>query len=171
MSAFQSPRPYFVVAIILALLVAVVLWSNLSRQKTTETTGSTPTNPAGYDGTLIAGSTTPFYEFTPLGYETAKKEGKVILLNFAASWSGISTIAEAPVLKAGFDGLKTDKLVGFRVHYKDGANKAVEDQLAQEFDVQSEHTKVIVKKGKVISKTTESWTDEDFIKETTKALE
>lgn len=123
----------------------------------------------GYSGALLAGKSAPFLEFTKVDYEKALSEGKIIILDFYANWCPICR-AEEPALHAGFDGLASDKVIGFRVNYKDSETDQDEESLAKQFNITYQHTKVILKDGKEFSKSLDSWTKERFDEEISNAL-
>ncbi len=124
---------------------------------------------AGYNGKVLAGSASPYIVFNKTDYEKALASNKIIFLDFFANWCPICR-EEAPNLKAGFDALQTDKVVGFRVNYNDTETDEDEKKLAQEFGITYQHTKVILKNGKEINKSLESWDKETFLKEINSAL-
>src|SRR3990167_9178478 len=43
----------------------------------------------GYQAKVLAGNSSPFLEFNKADYEKAKSEGKIILLDFYATWCPI----------------------------------------------------------------------------------
>lgn len=131
-------------------------------------TTSAATQP--FQGRVIAGTSAPFIEFNKADYEAAKKAGKVIVLDFYANWCPICR-AEAPDIQAGFNSLTTDNVVGFRVNYNDDETDADETALAKQFGINYQHTKVIVKDGKQVLKTSEIWNKETLIKEITKVTQ
>jgi len=66
--------------------------------------------------------------------------------------------------------LQSDKVAGFRVSYNDTETDEDEKRLAREFGITYQHTKVILKNGKEINKSLESWDKETFLKEINSAL-
>lgn len=124
---------------------------------------------AGLNGDVLAGSSSPYVTFNKTDYDKTLAEGKIIFLGFYANWCPICR-EEAPNLKAGFDALQTDKVVGFRVNYNDTQTDEDEKKLAKEFGITYQHTKVILKNGKEISKSLESWDRETFLKEINSVL-
>lgn len=124
---------------------------------------------SGYTGKVLAGSSSPYIAFNKPDYDNAISSGKVVFLDFFANWCPVCR-EEAPNLKAGFDALQTDKVVGFRVNYNDTETDEDEKKLAREFGITYQHTKVILKNGKEITKSLESWDKETFLKEINKSL-
>lgn len=118
----------------------------------------------GYTGTLLAGTTTPYLDFTQADYTAAKAAGKVILLNFYATWCPICR-AEAPKLQAGFDALANPNVIAFRVNYNDDQTDADEKALAKEFGVTYQHTKVLIVNGQEVLKVTKAWDKDTVVKE------
>lgn len=134
----------------------------------TEGSSSAQTIP-GYQGRILAGESAPFLEFNKADYEKALSERKIILLNFYANWCPICR-GEEEAIHAGFDGLTQDKVIGFRVNFNDSDTDSDEEALAKQFNIPYQHTKVILKNGKEISRSLDSWTKETFNQEITKAL-
>lgn len=118
----------------------------------------------GYVGTVLAGKSAPYLTFQQADYEKAVKGGKIIFLDFYANWCPVCR-AEAPEIQGGFQDLETDKVVGFRVNYNDSETDDQEKQLAKEFGVTYQHTKLFLKDGKVLGKSLEQWDKETFLQE------
>ena len=123
----------------------------------------------GYQGKVLAGKSAPFLEFKKEDYQKALSENKIIILDFYANWCPICR-AEAPIIHSGFDGLTTEKVIGFRVNYNDSDTDADEKALAKQFNITYQHTKVILKNGQQFSKSLDSWTREDFVNAINQAL-
>lgn len=119
---------------------------------------------AGYKGDPLAGKASLYLDFKKADYEKALADGKIILLDFYANWCPICR-AEAPELKAGFDSLTTDKVVGFRVNYNDSDTDEDEKKLAKDFGITYQHTKVILKNGKEVLRTLEQWDRKELVKQ------
>ncbi len=117
-----------------------------------------------YSGTLLAGASSPYYEFNQEDYDKALQSGKLIFLDFYANWCPICR-AESPEIQAGFDSLATDKVIGFRVNYNDTETDEPEKQLAKKFGVTYQHTKVILKNGTEVLKKLEQWDRNELIKQ------
>jgi len=60
-------------------------------------------------------------------------------------------------MQKAFDELDTDKVIGFRVNYNDNQTDNDEKNLAKQFGVAYQHTKVFVKNGQRILKSPEGW--------------
>lgn len=150
---------------------AIIIFNN--QNKTTipseENTTSEGRKIEGYSGKVLAGNSSSFLEFNKDDYEKALVSGKIIFLDFYANWCPICR-DEAPNLKAGFDSLTTDKIVGFRVNYNDSETDEDEKALASQFKIPYQHTKVIIKNGKEVGKSIESWDEETFLKTIKEAL-
>lgn len=136
-----------------------------SEQQNQETTNGVMMEKTSNDymGQLLAGTTTPYLQFNQADYEKALADGKTILLNFYAEWCP-SCRAESPVIEEAFDSLKTTEVVGFRVKYKDGESQFERD-LAKQFGVAYQHTKVILKDGELALKSPETWSVERYLSE------
>lgn len=117
----------------------------------------------GYAGGLLAGKSSPYLIFNKADYDKAIVEGKIVFLDFYANWCPICR-AEAPEIKAGFDGLNRSDVVGFRVNYNDPDTDDDEKALAAQFSIPYQHTKVILKNGKEVYRSSDQWTADDFSK-------
>ena len=115
-----------------------------------------------YSGKVLAGTASKYLEFSKADYDEALKENKKILLYFYASWCPICK-AEQPEAFAAFNELNDSNLVGFRVNYKDGSDDADEKDLARQFGVAYQHTKVILKDGKQVGKYPDSWSRQTYL--------
>lgn len=129
----------------------------------TDSTSEQKTIP-GFNGKVIAGEKSPYLEFNKNDYQKAQSGGKIIFLDFYANWCPICR-AEAPELIAGFNSLTTDKVIGFRVNFNDTETDQDEKNLAREFQIPYQHTKVIIKNGQEVLKSLESWDQKRFIEE------
>ncbi|MBP9719208.1 MAG: thioredoxin family protein [Candidatus Levybacteria bacterium] len=116
----------------------------------------------GYTGTVLAGKSAPYIEFNKADYDKALSDGKVIFLEFYANWCPVCR-AQEPKLFEGFDALTNDNVVGFRVNYNDDQTDDMEKQLAKDFGVTYQHTHVILKDGKVVSKSNDDLDKESFV--------
>ena len=121
-----------------------------------------------YTGNRLAGTVTPYLEFTQSDYDQAVAAGSTIVLDFYANWCPICR-AEEPALFSSFDTLNDPTVVGFRVNYNDDDTDDAEDALANQFGVTYQHTKVILRSGQVELKTQNTW-DETSLAEALAAL-
>ncbi len=166
-----------IIGIVVVIIIGAIIF--FTSQKPQVGTSATPTVQtqnaqegkmvAGYSGKVLAGSASPYIVFNKIDYEKALAENKIVFLDFFANWCPICR-EEAPNLKAGFDALQTDKVVGFRVNYNDTETDADEKKLASEFSIPYQHTKVILKNGKEVTRSLESWDKEKFLKEINSVL-
>ncbi|MEK7531539.1 MAG: thioredoxin family protein [Patescibacteria group bacterium] len=121
--------------------------------------------PSKYFGEILAGKDSPLIDFNKKDYDQALLEGKPILLYFYASWCPICREETANALYPAFNALKEETVVGFRVNYKDSDTDKSEEMLAKQFGVAYQHTKVLLKNGKQVVKSPESWDKARYIKE------
>jgi len=116
---------------------------------------------------ILAGNSSKYIEFNQMDYENSISENKIILLYFYASWCPIC-MAEQQETFAAFNELENDKVIGFRVNYKDSATDKDEENIAEEFGIPYQHTKVIVHNGKQVLKSLEQWNKERYLEELNK---
>ncbi len=124
---------------------------------------------AKYTGTVLAGKSAPLIDYNKTDYDAAVKSDKLVALYFIANWCPICKV-ELPKLYAAFNELTTDKVIGFQINYNDSDTDANEKNLAREFNVTYQHTKVFLKNGKQILKSPESWSKEQHLSEINKAI-
>ena len=122
-----------------------------------------------YSGAVLAGTSAPLLDFTKADYDAALKTDKLVALYFYANWCPTCK-AEFPIMQEAFNELSTDKVIGFRVNYNDDQTDNDEKNLAKEFGVAYQHTKVFVKNGQRILKSPESWDDKRYDIEINQAL-
>lgn len=114
---------------------------------------------------LLAGTTSPYYEFNPTAYSKALAENKVILLYFFADWCPICKREQADATLPAFNELQNSNLVGFRIHYNDNKVSAEERDLAKQYGITYQHTKIILKDGQQVLKDLSSWNKEKYLAE------
>lgn len=158
-----------IVVFVLVVLGAILFFATRGGQESGERASITqsaqpPKTIAGYQGAVLAGNTSPYLEFNKADYEKALAEGKIIVLDFFANWCPICR-AEAPHIRAGFDSLTSDKVIGFRVNFNDSDTDENEKALAQEFNIPYQHTKVILVNGQEVKRSGEQWDRETFDQE------
>lgn len=73
-------------------------------------------------------------------------------------------------MQSAFDELTSDRVIGFRVNYKDNQTDTDEQNLAREFGVPYQHTKVFLKNGKQILKAPDGWDKARYITEINKTI-
>lgn len=119
-------------------------------------------------GEVFAGSTTPFVNFNQQDYDVALREGRVILLYFYANWCPICRV-ELSRLESAFNELALENVVGFRVSYNDNETDDAEENLARQFGIAYQHTKVILKNGQQTLKDGSTWGKGTYIEKLTAA--
>ncbi|PIR89251.1 MAG: hypothetical protein COU07_02200 [Candidatus Harrisonbacteria bacterium CG10_big_fil_rev_8_21_14_0_10_40_38] len=122
-----------------------------------------------YKGSILSGKNSPLLDFTSSDYEAAEKTDKLIVLYFYANWCPICK-AEFPLMQEAFNELKGNDVIGFRVNYNDSDTDKYEENLAREFGVAYQHTKVFLKNGERILKAPDGWDKNRYITEINKAL-
>ena len=123
---------------------------------------------SSYTGKVLAGTEkTKYLDFNKADYEKALKEKKKILLYFYANWCPLCK-KEQPETFAAFNEINDPDLVGFRVNFRDSDTDADEEQLAKDFGVSYQHTKVILKDGQRVLKAPDSWDKQRYLDEIAK---
>lgn len=111
-------------------------------------------------GQILAGIKSPLLDFNKSDYDKAVASGKLVALYFYANWCPICK-AEFPKMQEAFNQITDDRVVGFRVNYNDDQTDNDEKELAREFGVAYQHTKVFVKNRQRLLKAPESWSSAD----------
>src|SRR3989338_2303909 len=147
-------------------------WSKCEElEKDTNTKEETPSamipENSEYAGKVLAGKSSLYLEFNKSDYEKALKENKKLLLYFYANWCPICREEQREVSSA-FNELNDEGIVGFRVNYKDSDTNSDEESMAKEFGIAYQHTKVILKDGKMMGKWPDSWKKQRYLDELTK---
>ncbi len=151
-------KQYIFVAL-LALLVACAPAQKMMGETSEQKTVAETMEPG-----LIAGDISKYYNWDKAMFDKAVAEGKTIYLEFSANWCGTCQKQE-PHLKAAFAELDDPNVVGFKIHYKDDQTTDEHNQLAQQYQIAYQHTKVILKDGKQVLKSPEAWEKDRFLEE------
>lgn len=122
---------------------------------------------AGYDfafsGEELAGKNSPLIDFNEGDYQKALESGKTVFLYFYAKWCPTCKRELRDALVPAFNEYANKNVVGFRVNYDDRDTDDFEEQLAADFGVVYQHTKVILKDGEFIESFPNSWTKEEYL--------
>lgn len=122
---------------------------------------------SGYTGAKLAGGGlfAPYLEFNQIDYEIALASNQIIMLYFFTS--GCQTCAEEQQnLKTAFnEAIATDDLIAFQVNYNNYQTDDFEKQLAKDFSVTLENTKVFLQNGQVIKTAQEQWDGITYVEE------
>ncbi|MBI4092155.1 MAG: thioredoxin family protein [Candidatus Levybacteria bacterium] len=161
-----------IVLIVGGIGVLLVLYSNRNSvpQEKQATSSKTERKVEGYQGNVLAGNTAYYIEYNRADYEKAVSDGRVIFLDFYANWCPLCR-TQAPEINAVFDNLESDKIVGFRVNYNDSETDQDEKEFAKALAITYQDTKIILKDGRAIFRTSEFVTEEQLLAEINKALE
>ena len=146
------------------LVVFAIVLLVLTSACTLNNTKVIENNPKPPNTRILAGTTTPYIEFNKQDYQKALSENKIILLYFYANWCPLCKLEE-PQTFAAFNELNKTDFIGFRVNYKDSDTDEDEVELAKEFGVTYQHTKVIIKNGQRVLKAPDSWDKDRYLEE------
>lgn len=124
---------------------------------------------SSYQGTVLAGTTAPLLDFTKADYDAAVASDKLVVLYFYANWCPICR-AEFPKMEDAFNQLTSENVIGFRVNFNDNETDDFEKDLARQYGVAYQHTKVLVKNGEQVLKSPESWEQARYLEEINSAL-
>ncbi len=116
---------------------------------------------------VLAKKNSTFTEFNKKDYERALSEGKIVYLEFYANWCPICR-AQEPELIEGFNMLNRADVAGFRVNYKDDQTDGDEKELATKYKIPYQHHKIVLKEGKVVIDSAESWDAQTLVSELSK---
>lgn len=151
---------------IIVLLVAVVVvagaWYLSSQSTTAPQVSDLPEPPS--DTTMQDDGVSHVFEFEQAAYQEALDQGKLVVLYFYANWCPICK-AEFPNMQEAFSELGNDQVIGFRVHFNDNQVTQEQKDLAREFGIAYQHTKVFVKNGEQILKAPDSWEKQRYLDE------
>jgi len=113
---------------------------------------------------LIGGTISKYYEWNKTKFDKAINEGKTVYLEFTANWCAICQ-KQMLHLKAGFEELNDPNVVGFDIHYNDDQTTDEHRALAQQYQIAYQHSKIVIKNGKVVLKSPEAWTKDKFLEQ------
>jgi len=170
---------YLVAGIV--ILVAIIGFAALSSKNkkaqpadsTAQTASTTQTTQtvSGYQGAVFAGKSSPLIDFNKSDYEQTLKTDKLVLLYFYANWCPICRTEVFDHLEPFFNELQSDKVIGFRVNFNDSDTDDTERELARQFGVPYQHTKIFLKNGERVLKSPEAWDIERYKLEVNKAIQ
>lgn len=135
-------------------------------------------NNISFQGEVLAGlSSGPvLLDFNREDYEKALADGRPIALFFYANWCPTCRV-QFPKMQEAFDQMLAFSysgwfdVVGFRINYNDSDTDDFERQLARDFGVAYQHTKVLInQQGERVAKTPENWEKDRYIEEIGKLL-
>lgn len=116
---------------------------------------------------VLATKNSSFVEFNQKDYETALNEGKIVYLEFYANWCPICRAQEEDIIE-GINKLTRADVAGFRVNFKDDQTDENEKALATKYKIPYQHHKIVLKDGKVVIDSAETWDVQTLISKLTK---
>lgn len=153
------------VVIIIFAIGGIFFWTNQQREFQEQQREERQENQELTEPQKLAGTVSPYYEFTQIAYEQALSENKIILLYFYADWCPICAREQQDDTLPAFNELQNENLIGFRVHYNDNKVTSSEEALAKQFGITYQHTKVILKNGQQILKDLNSWNKAKYLED------
>jgi len=117
-----------------------------------------------FSGAVLAGTSAPLLDYNKSDYDKAIAANKKIAIYFYANWCPTCK-KEFPKMQSAFNHLNRDDVVGFRVNFNDSDTDSSEKELAKQFGVAYQHTKVFVKNGQRILKSPETWDEAKYLSE------
>ena len=150
-----------IIVIIIIVIAGIVIFQNRSISEESA-------NQEISEAKLLAGSISPYYEFNKELYDKALDENKLVFLYFYADWCPICAKEQRDATLPAFNEIEKDNLIGFRIHYNDGKVNQIEKDLAKQFGITYQHTKVILKDGKQVLKDLNSWDKDKYLEELNK---
>jgi thiol-disulfide isomerase/thioredoxin len=118
-----------------------------------------------FSGKLLAGKNSPLIDFNKTDYEKALEGDKLVVLYFYANWCPTCKVEVKDGLNPAFNTLDGHDVIGFRINYNDDQTDDNERDLAREFGVAYQHTKVFLKNEKRILKSPETWSKSRYLEE------
>ena len=154
---------YILGAVVIIAIVVAIVFVGKSGDDGNKMAESTPL--VSSTNTMIRNSGLQVLDFTKADYDAALKTDKLIVLYFYANWCPICK-KEFPIMQQVFGELPSDSnVIGFRVNYNDNQTDNDEKNLAREFGVAYQHTKVFIKNGQRILKSPEGWDEARYLRE------
>lgn len=130
---------------------------------------SIDSSPAAQTSEILAGKNSLLYDFSKAKYDEAIVSDKLVVLYFYADWCPICR-EEIPKMYDVFNELTSDQVVGLRVNFNDSDTDSDEQNLAREYGIAYQHTKVFVKNGERILKSPETWDKQRYLDEIQKVI-
>ena len=118
-----------------------------------------------FSGKRLAGKDSPLIDFNKADYDSALKTDKLVVLYFYANWCPVCKNEAPNGLEASFNEIEDDKVVGFRVNYRDDETSQDEVDLAREYGIGYQHTKVFIKGKERVLKSPEAWDKKRYLDE------
>ena len=153
--------------ILLVLVLVIAGCSGTTTQPIGHGLSQSENAAANKESKVLAGNEAKYMEFSKKEYDQALKNNKKILLNFYANWCPLCA-KEQPEAFAAFNEIHNSDIIGFRVNYKDSETDVDEENLAREFGITYQHTKVILVDGKKVLKSPDSWDKQRYLDELAK---
>jgi len=126
---------------------------------------------AGESGKIISGRTNaPFRMFDQVLYEQAISDENIIVLYFCSDADPICQV-ESPDIAEGFDKLTVSNVVGFQIDYNQETMSEYEKNLVETFDIDTQHTKLVLVDGEEALRSSEAWTTPRFVEAITELVQ
>lgn len=157
------------VVVVVVIVLAVVFGRGDSEKKSEEAMMSKTPMESAMKNDAMMKKGNEVLDFSKAEYDLALKTDKLVVLYFYANWCPIC-IVEFPIMQSAFREFSSDKVIGFKVNYNDNQTDADEKNLAKEFGVAYQHTKVFIQNGQRILKSPEGWDAKRYDMEINQAI-
>ena len=123
-----------------------------------------PAPSESFQGDVLAGTTDPYVTYNTNDFNKSLSDGRMILLVFYSSGSSKCKTEQVLAFNAfnAPDQMNYNNFIGFRVNFEDNAN-ADDKAIAAQYNVTIPNTKVILRKGVIIMKDPDLWSQVDYV--------
>lgn len=119
-------------------------------------------NISSFEGRVIAGETSFLLDAHKDDVKTALDGEGTVIFYFYSKWCTVCKKEIRDALVPAFEEVSAKETIGFQVNWDDRDVEPFEKELAQNYGIASQHTKVIVKQGQVLGVFTLPWTKEEY---------
>lgn len=107
--------------------------------------------------------------FNEKDYTYALEHKKVIFLYFCSEWNAVCKTDQTTIREA-FNRMTNTNIIGFKLDYDDANADDLERAIAAQFNIKETHTKLILKNGTEVQRSTSEWNINNYITQITRYL-